>query len=330
LQTITNLNTKPLKYFLILNPGSRAGNSKKKFNEIFSILESYNIQYKYQITEKLEDAYKYSLQANTEGFDAIVAVGGDGTINNVINGFYNQDGKKISEAVLGVIYTGTSPDFCKSYKIPLTLKDAIITIIKAKKKKIKIGKIELCQSINKDGVFLLQAENRIVKYFSCCVNVGLGATVASRANSGLRKYLGDFFGTLISLIISVIHYKPGNYMCKYNGQETSISTCFNLSIGITPFIASGIKVPARTDSVSQFYLMGACKLTVKNMAGILKKIYRGIPFKNNDSLWIEYTSNIEISNNIKTPNIEFDGDPAGYLPCSICFAQDDLDVLVDE
>jgi diacylglycerol kinase family enzyme len=319
-----------MKYLLILNPGSKAGNSKKKFAKIFSILASYNIHYQYKITEKLEDAYNYSLQANMDGYDAIIAVGGDGTINHVINGFYNKDGKKISEAVLGVIYTGTSPDFCKSYKIPLILKEAINTIIIAKKKKIKIGKIELSQNLNKEGVFLPGAENRIVRYFSCCVNVGLGATVARRANSGIRKYLGDFFGTLISLIISVIRCKPGNYLCKYNGQVTSISKCYNLSIGITPFIASGIKVPVRIDSVGQFYLMGACRLTWLNIMGVLKRIYRGIPFSNDDSLWIDYTRNIEISNNLKNPDIEFDGDPAGYLPCSLNFAQDDLDVFVSE
>lgn len=318
-----------MKCFLVLNPGSRAGSSKKKFDKIFKILSSSGIQYDYKITEKLEDAYTFSSQANAEDFDAIIAVGGDGTINNVINGFYNQDGTKISKAAFGVIYTGTSPDFCKSYKIPLKLEDAINAIVNARKKKIKIGKIEFCRSINKDGVSLPEAQNSIVKYFACCVNIGLGATLARRANSGIRKYLGDFFGTFYSLIATIVRYKPANYMCKYNGQEKIIQKCYNLSIGITPLIASGIKVPIKSDLMNQFYLMGACNLSWFNIIGVFKKIYSGTPFKNDSSLWIDYASSIEISSNFKSPDIEFDGDPAGFLPCSINFAQEGLDVFYD-
>ncbi len=317
-----------MKYFLVLNPGSRAGSSKKKFDKIFRILSSSGIQYDYKITEKLEDAYTFSLQANSEGYDAVIAVGGDGTINNVINGFFAQHGKKISKAIFGVIYTGTSPDFCKSYKIPLKLEDAINTIVNAKKQKIKIGEIKFCKVINTVAVSLPEVQDSMVKHFACCVNIGLGASLARRANSGIRKYLGDFLGTFYSLIATIIRYKPADYICKYNGQERSIQRCFNLSIGITPLIASGIKVPIQLDFANQFYLMGACNLNWLNIAGVFKKIYSGTPFKNDRSLWIDYTGNIEISNNIKNPDIEFDGDPAGFLPCSVCFAQDDLDVFV--
>lgn len=319
-----------MKCFLILNPGSRAGSSKKKFDKIFRILSSSGIQYNYKITEKLEDAYTFSLQANSEDYDAIIAVGGDGTINNVINGFYDKDGKKISKAAFGVIYTGTSPDFCKSYKIPLKLEDAINIIVNAKKQKIKIGKIKFCQSINKDEIPLSEVQNSIVKYFACCVNIGLGATLARRANSGIRKYFGDFFGTFYSLIATIAHYKSAEYICKYNGQEKSIRKCYNLSIGITPLIASGIKVPRQPDFVNQFYLMGACNLNWLNIIGVFRKIYSGKPFKNDSSLWIDYSDSIEISNNIKNPDIEFDGDPAGFLPCSINFVQNDLDIFIAE
>ena len=87
------------------------------------------------MTECLHDAYLLSKNANNEGYDVIVAVGGDGTINKVLNGFYDDQGKRISRSRFAVIYTGTSPDFCKSYGIPLDIERAVNFIIRGHSKK---------------------------------------------------------------------------------------------------------------------------------------------------------------------------------------------------
>jgi diacylglycerol kinase family enzyme len=316
-----------MKYFLILNPGSGACKSKKKFDRIFSILDASAIQYSYKITEKLEDAYTFSLQANKENYNRIIAVGGDGTINNAINGFYDREGKKISDAAFGVIYTGTSPDFCKSYNIPIQLDAALKTILNPKTQNIKIGRIVLCKSSGITEVSLPDENDSMVKYFGCCVNIGLGATLARRANSGIRKYLGDFLGTFSALISTIAWYKPVNYNCKFNDEGKTVQKCYNLSVGITPLIASGIKVPKKADCTNLFYVMGACNFKWSNVIGVLKKIYSGKPFKNDDSLWIDYVRTFAVLVNTYNSEVEYDGDPAGYTPCSISFAEEDLGIL---
>ena len=111
-----------MKYFFILNPGSCSGASEKSFAAIKHILKLRGIEYEYAVTKDLDEAYSLSAQSNRQGYDIIVAVGGDGTINRVINGFYNKEGRRISHAKLGIIYTGTSPDFCRSYNIRLQKK----------------------------------------------------------------------------------------------------------------------------------------------------------------------------------------------------------------
>ena len=319
-----------MNVFLILNPGSKSGSSKQKFDKIFSMLSNAGIPYEYKITEKLEDAYTFSVEANSLNFDAIVAVGGDGTINNVINGFYKPDGSRNSGATFGVIYTGTSPDFCKSYAIPLNLEKAVQNIINAKKRSIRIGRIELCSARNEGEISIHQAENKIVKYFACCVNIGLGASLAQRANTGYRKYLGDTTGTFSALIVTLLKYKPARYFCTFDSQPKVIEKCYNLSIGITPLIASGIKVPINPKMKDKFYLMGACNFHFSNVLGLFKKVYAGREFQNDNTLWLSYSHNIEVSNQHKNPDIEFDGDPAGYLPCSISNAKDSLEIFVDD
>ena len=158
------------------------------------------------------------------------------------------------------------------------------------------------------------------------MNIGLGADLARRSNSGARKYLGDFFGTFSSLLVTIAGFKPADLGCIYGGSEKIIKKCYNLSIGITPLIASGIKVPVESGHEKQFYLMGACDLGLSNVFGVIKKVYSGKPFKNNNCLWIEYSEKIEVLN--KNSEVEFDGDPQGFSPCSISFASDDLNILV--
>jgi len=315
-----------MKYLLVLNPGSHSGRSRKKFNRIFRLLTSAGIRYDYRITRSLQDAYNISLEMNGKAYDAILAVGGDGTINAVINGFFDSEGRRRSNTKFGVIYTGTSPDFCKSYHIPTNLEQAVEQIITGKTIKIPIGKITLSShSSEKEGG---SGGLNGVRYFACCANIGLGAALARRANSGIRKGLGDFAGTFVSLIATLIFYKANSFIRVVDGKTEKIERMFNTSVGLTRFIASGIKihhVPEKHPGM--FYCMTVKKLKPGNIFPLLKKVYSGKPFRNSSYLSIVYCSKIEFYKNDLNPELEFDGDPAGYLPCKIEMANDALDLL---
>lgn len=316
-----------MNYFFIMNPGSHGGGSRKRFNRIFNLLDEAGINYKYDTTNNLEDAYTFSVRANKAGYDIIVAVGGDGTINNVLNGFYDLNGKRISNSGMGVIYTGTSPDFCKSYNIPTNINIAVKTLITGKKRSTVIGRIVLSGEYNKN-LNNLSVEHIIqptIKYFGCCVNIGLGASLARMANSGIRKYLGDFLGTFISLIKTVFNYSADDFITLVDGKKQVITKLYNLSIGRTKYIASGIKVKNNlTDKNRRFYYMVARKLNILNLPGLIRKVYGGKAFQNTDVLYLNYCNTIEVYGNNKNPEVEMDGDPAGFLPCKIEIAVDDL------
>ena len=59
-----------MRYFLIMNPGSRGGKSEKKFEEIKNLFKTADFAY----TKTLDDAYELSRKANLDGYDAIIAV----------------------------------------------------------------------------------------------------------------------------------------------------------------------------------------------------------------------------------------------------------------
>lgn len=309
-----------MRHFVIINPGSRDGKSKKLIDITINLLRKSNINFEYKITEELNDAYEFSRFANKRSYNVIIAVGGDGTINQAINGFYDQNGRRISKTLFGVIYTGTSPDFCKSYNIPLKLKNAIEIIKKGKYKSIKIGQIKLSKSKNSNDFY--------TKYFACCTNIGLGAMLAKKANSGIRRIFGDFSGTFLSLLITLIVYKKSNFQIIVDDKKEELSNLYNLSIGKTYHIASGIKVNNDLKNNNKgFYLLTVKNLNLFNIINVIGKIYSGKKIKNNNFIKISYCDKIEVLKNNKNPEIEFDGDPSGYLPCMIKEAEDNLDLI---
>ncbi len=306
-----------MKYYFIMNPGSKGGYSQKEFRLIHQILTQNHIGYDYAITKDLDDAYTLSVQANQKDYDVIVAVGGDGTINRVLNGFYDQNGKRNSKAKFGVIYTGTSPDFCKSYNIPLKIDKALYTLIKGNVKSIGIGKIAF-----KDNV----------KYFACCANIGLGATLAGYANSGIRKYVGDKLGTFLSLMKTLCVYRPVTVKLvrqklsketlsneiPSNKERTNenISHVYNISVGKTYYVASGLKINNELkENEPMFYVLIIKDHPLKSIC----TLYAG------KSLPLEYAHEITIEGDAA---VEFDGDEGGKLPCTISGA-DNLEVICE-
>ncbi|HZK53941.1 MAG TPA: diacylglycerol kinase family protein [Desulfosporosinus sp.] len=321
-----------MRYLLIINPGSGRG-SGAKIQKILATFKKKGLEFDYKLTDTLEDAYTLSVEGNQKGYEIIVAVGGDGTINRVINGFYNSLGQRISTSKLGVLHTGTSPDLCKSYQVPLDLEHALNTVFAGRSVKISLGKITYTTVYDKglEGLPLSEeTENLQTSFFACCANIGLGASVARNANSGIRKYLGDFAGTFVSLLKTLLKYHSVNLSVRYDGQQQDFVKVYNIAVGKTTYIASGIKVKNELAPVdSRFYSLVVQDMRLTDVGGVLRKIYSGKRFINNNNMSLQYVSRVEVCGNKVNPELEFDGDPRGFLPCVIETAQDPLDLICE-
>ncbi len=321
-----------MSYFLILNPGSGGGESKSYFSRILQIFNRAGVNYNYEQTEELEDAYQLSRQANRAGYEVVVAVGGDGTINRVINGFYDGAGQRLSSAKLGVIHTGTSPDFCKSYGLPLKVEAAARLILTGTSKRIPMGQIQLKEEFEPQlvGKSIAASESSITSYFGCCANVGLGAQLARAANSGIRKLAGDKLGTLLALLKTLYSYQPVEFTICRDKQEEKLAKLYNLSVGKTFYIASGIKVNHQlTDEDKRLYNLIIQHVSLTRLPQILSTLYSGSEIENNDLVKLEYSKSIEIYGTSQHPEVECDGDPVGYLPCKIEQAADKLELICE-
>jgi YegS/Rv2252/BmrU family lipid kinase len=99
----------------IINPVAARGTTFKRWVETRPRLVALGIELREHLTTRTGEATEVTRQAITQGITRIVAVGGDGTLNEVVNGYLDQSGKALNpEATLGLLPSGTGSDFRRS------------------------------------------------------------------------------------------------------------------------------------------------------------------------------------------------------------------------
>jgi diacylglycerol kinase family enzyme len=310
-----------MKYFLIINPRSRSERSHRDVKKILERFTKKGVDFDHVFASSYQSIRAESEYANRQGYDFIVAVGGDGTINASINGFYDENGRRISHARFGVVYTGTSPDFCKSYGIPLDRVKAIDLLFDPRIRHIRTGRIQFRTIANREVT-----ETRV---FACCANIGLGAGVADISNK-IRKYTGDFAGTLLAILWNLMAAGSGRLMVSIDEIKSDIPRVLNISAGRTKFIASGIRVSdGIPDDDDRFYVLTAKNITLRALPRLLHEVYTG-KFISPETLEFRFAERLEFLSPDRPVGVEFDGDAAGYLPCTINLAPDPLDLMTGQ
>ena len=132
------------------------------------------------------------------------------------------------------------------------------------------------------------------------------------------------------MLKTLIFYRANDFTVVSDSEKFNIRKLYNLSVGRTKYIASGIKVNNTIESGDgRFYCMLVQNLNLFKAPSLIRKVYSGKKIINNSHLSLSYCRSIEIYGNSLNSEVEFDGDPGGYLPCKIEMASEPLDLLVE-
>lgn len=128
------------RFEIILNPVAGKGTASGRIDEIRTILESRNINHQIYITERPGHATELARDIVADADTAIIAAGGDGTCNEVINGLMSRP-KTANMPVFGVLPIGRGNDFAFGAGIPGELVQTISLMLEGHARKLDIGKI---------------------------------------------------------------------------------------------------------------------------------------------------------------------------------------------
>jgi glycerol-3-phosphate dehydrogenase len=144
-------------------------------------------------------AKRLTREALKDGVDQIIAVGGDGTVNEVVNGFFEK-GKAINpEAVLVVVASGTGGDFRRTFRIPESIDEQIARLAESTVRTIDLGKLTYRDD---------SSGEEAVRYFDNIASFGLSG-LADRVVNNLKwgKKLGTRFAFTWGMIKAALAYR---------------------------------------------------------------------------------------------------------------------------
>jgi diacylglycerol kinase (ATP) len=193
-----------MKHFkVIVNPQSRKGATGKKVAEIQQALQTLGLRFDLSLTERPWHAAELARAAISEGYEVIVAVGGDGTVNETVNGILSSQERKAGDAILGVLPVGRGNDFCFASGIPLDFKSACQTLAAGHVRTLDAGRI----SSERDATS---------RYFGNGVGIGFDAVVSRVAN---RARLSGFISYFIAALQTMyIYYKAPEMQIELSGE----------------------------------------------------------------------------------------------------------------
>ncbi len=192
--------TKEIK--LILNPTADKGAAINKIPEIAAELNKHGLNYNITLTQHPWHAAELTAQAIAEGYGTVVAVGGDGTINEVLNGIMLAQNGVPHGVRMGVLPIGRGNDFAFGMGIPLDLEGSCAMLARGESQHIDVG---LC----KGGLY---PEGR---YFGNGVGIGFDAMVGFLAN---QAKISGFLGYLIAAIRTIVLFQTPLVELSVNGE----------------------------------------------------------------------------------------------------------------
>lgn len=289
-----------MKYRLILNPSSRSGRGQKQWELWHRSLRETGVDYESLVTKKAGDAFHFA--RGTQGECTVVAVGGDGTINEVLDGIMQSGNPELR---MGVLYAGTSPDFCRFHHIPVDFQEALDALLKG-----NTTRVDVCRIRYRD-----REGTELTAHFGCSSNIGMGASVARYANR-IRRYLGDSIGTGAAVLKTVFSCRPPDLDLVVDTEQVSLTQVNNLSVIKNPYLASGLKLDLDiSPDDGNMWVMGLCGKDRLRMTWLLPRCYTG-SIVHVPGVYLKKVRTVRIA----SPNpceVEFDGDPRGCLPVKI-------------
>lgn len=171
---------------LILNPNADMGNAWKKAGDLRYIAEGHG-EVSWTGTVFPSHAKELAKQAAEEGYDLVIAVGGDGTAHEVINGLMEVPASKRPQ--FGIVPLGSGNDYAFNIGLPSKPEDALLAILNGKAKKFDLALVEDDQGRK--------------RYWDNTINIGFGGNVNLFSHSLplLRGFI-MYFAAVIQTIVS--------------------------------------------------------------------------------------------------------------------------------
>jgi diacylglycerol kinase (ATP) len=309
------------KAALFYNPhsGRRKKHRLKDVESAASILRAAGIEVEVAPTRAASDAAAQVRMSIREGFDTIVACGGDGTVHDVLQGLAGKD------AALGIIPLGTANAMAHDLRLPISAEAAARALLTATPKRIAVGKIEFRDFNNIPSS----------RYFTVAAGVGVDAHLFYKLNRMIKDRMGMLAYYTKATHLWMTHrmrYFEAEFSQNGGGKQSEARLSEMLAVRINHFGGVLRELAPGASLVRNDMRLVLCR--TGNRALYLAYVFRGMLGLSNGVPGIELAHADQIicrhASGEKDEDIyvEADGELLGRLPITLSMVADALTVLV--
>ena len=300
----------------IVNPRAADRRAERRWPELRPQMEAVLGALEVYQTTAPGHAIELTRKALGQGARTVIAVGGDGTVSEVVNGFFDGTQPVAAGVVLGIIPLGTGSDLCRTLGLPLEERAALEVIRRGATRRIDLESARFETLEGRPGQRL-------------GVNItsfGMGGLVAARANRA-SKWLGGKALFQWTTLRTALTFRGNTVRLRLDGRELPPVKITNVAVGNAQFHGAGMWACPRAvvdDGLLDVTVFRY--LTLLEIVGAFPRLYNGKIYEHPK---VEFHRARRGEATAEEPAyLEVDGEPVGRLPLEITVLPQALTVCV--
>lgn len=294
-----------IKAHIIFNPVAGSGKAGKINKDLVNLVKSnFGLDFKLSITKNQGDATIIAAQIAKAGTPLIICVGGDGTINEVVNGLF-MDGKPLNPNIeIGVVDCGTGRGFAQSIGLPKNLNEQLNIIFNGSCQAIDLA---YCTYVTNEGF-------KTNRFFLSECQLGIGSAVVSSV--GLKhKFWGGKIAFGYAALKEIMKSTTYPIQLSFNGTPTE-ENMIGIVIGNGHSCGGGMKLtPSAVLNDGLLDLLIIHQMSRSTQIKEFINIYSGAHINSNRFTY-KRVEKLKVTSNKKVM-VEMDGELLGYLPIEV-------------
>jgi len=290
---------------LISNPktGRYASRRLRPIQEIVSQLKSLGLDVELKLTTRPGDAAEFAARASRNGSPDVIVAGGDGTINEAIQGLAGTRGR------LAIIPRGTGNVLARELGLPLNEEEATVIAARGKSRRIHLG-------------LAIDETNNVRRHFALMAGIGLDASIVRRVQPSLKKRIGR--GAFwVSGLSHLARWDPHPFTLEIDGREYTATFA---AIGNAPRYGGDLAITpgARLDQPGFEVCIIETSSRLRYLHLLSHAMREGMPRDNPEVQFVKTNKVVAHGN----AHVQIDGELIGGLPMRFEISPDSLEVIV--
>jgi len=296
---------------LVVNPRAGRGRVARELPKLLEAIRGSGLTADLHETTHPGHATELARAAALAGADTVVAVGGDGTVNGVVNGLIHDDAP-VSGASLGVVAAGSGADFARTLALPAHVDHELVGIA-GRSRRIDVGRIDCVDQ---------GAGTQIHRYFVNVAEAGIGAATVERA-ARLPRWLGRA-RYVVAFWPALAAFDPTEMTVATSAENRTV-VAHNVVIANGRYVGGGMQISPHSDP-SDGVLDVQVNIGPKRQAfTLVPKIYRGTHLP--DERIVQMSgARVSVDTSIPVP-IEADGEMVGVTPATFTLLPGALELV---